>query len=192
MRISVRRITGLWRIKVMLACANVWLFPIHPGWLSVVGVVPRVARVCHLIVPAGRQHWRISTGDQTASCSARLVDSVNHNPVLVNIVDARSVRLSPDGKVVEHALALQPDTNRARPCRRVVVVNLDSAPHVSENAAKRVCHDVVIDFYCPNTSTPLTLCAVSTRMCVDKLAIADHISRATERIHAGVVLIVIF
>jgi hypothetical protein len=100
MRISVRRVTGLWRIKVMLSLANVRLFPIHPGWLSVIGVVPRVARLCDLIVPRAWQHRRIRASDQTAFCSARLVDTVNHNPVLVNVVDARSVRSSPNGKVV--------------------------------------------------------------------------------------------
>ena len=57
---------------------------------------------------------------------------MNHNPVLVNVVDARSVRSPPNVKVVEDALVLQPDTSRARPCSRVVVVNLDSASHVSD------------------------------------------------------------
>ena len=115
----------------MFAFANVRLFPVHPCWLSVIGVVPRVARVCDLIVPARRQHWRHAAADQTSLRSAGLVDTVNHNPVLVNVVDAPSVRSSPNVKVVEGALVLQPDTNRARPCSRVVVVNLGSASHVS-------------------------------------------------------------
>ena len=71
-------------------------------------------------------------------------------------------------KLLKDALALQPDTNRARPCSRVVVVNLDSASHVSDNAAKRVCHHVVIDFYCPNTSSPLPFGSVSARVSVDE------------------------
>jgi hypothetical protein len=174
----------------MLSFANV-RFPIHPGWLAVIGVVPGVARVCHLIVPASRQHRRISTGDQTAFCSPGLVDSVNHNPVLINVVDARSIRSSPNVKMVQEALVLQPDTNRARPCSRVVVINVDSASHVSDNAAKRVCHHVVIDFYCPNTSTPLPLGSVSARVSVYKSAMANDVACARVGIHARVILSVV-
>ena len=116
---------------------------------------------------------------------------MNHNPVLVNVVDARSVRSSPNVKVVEGALALQPDTNRARPGSRVVVVNLDSASHVSDSAAKRVCHHVVIDFYCPNTSTPLPFGSVSPRVSVDETAITNDIPRASKGVHSYIELIVV-
>ena len=92
MGISVRRIARLQRIEEVLAIADIGLLAVHQSRLAVERVVPRIARVSYLIVPALRQHWRPSAANQATFCSAGLVNSMNEHAVLIHVIDARAVR----------------------------------------------------------------------------------------------------
>src|SRR5215208_7730786 len=147
MGITVRRIARLWRIEEVLATANVGLLSIHQNRVAIKDVVPSVARVRYLIVPALRQHWRPSAANQATFCSAGLVNSMNEHAVLIHVIDARAVRCSPKTKRTKNTLALQPDAPCADSGSCVVVVNRDAAAHVADNSTKGVRHRVVVNFY---------------------------------------------